>query len=215
MITVYGAPPTRAFRVMWALEELGVEYRLRPVDLRQRMSDAEFLKINPAGFLPAIDDDGMVMVESIAILEYLIARYDGSRLAPAPDDVAFPMYQQFLHLGESGLAAYLNIVVGSRFFAPEAERENFGVKVAERMFFGRLALVSARLASVPMMAGEMFSAADISVTYALDIADRLGLAGQFGPELKAYRERMSSRPAYKATLDKFSSASAGPSTSPG
>ena len=49
-----------------------------------------------------------------------------------------------------------------------------------------------------MMAGQRFSAADISVTYALDIADRLGLAGPFGPELKAYRELMSERPAYKA-----------------
>jgi glutathione S-transferase len=198
MITVYGAPPTRAFRVVWALEELGLEYRQRPVDLRQRMSDAEFLKINPAGFLPAIDDDGVVMVESIAILEYLIARYDGSRLAPAASDPDFPAYQQFLHLGESGLAAYLNIVVASRFFAPEPERENFGAKMAERMFYNRLQLVSARLASAPMMAGQRFSAADISVTYALDIADRLGLAGPFGPELKAYRERMSARPAYKA-----------------
>jgi glutathione S-transferase len=137
------------------------------------------------------------MVESIAILEYLIARYDGSRLAPAANDPNFPMYQQFLHLGESGLAAYLNIVVASRFFAPEPERENFGAKMAERMFFNRLQLVSARLASGLMMAGQNFSAADISVTYALDIADRLGLAGPFGPELKAYRERMSARSAYE------------------
>jgi glutathione S-transferase len=204
MITVFGAPPTRSFRVVWALVELGLQYRLRAVDLRQRMSDAEFLAVNPAGFLPAIDDDGVAMVESIAILEYLIARYGGSRLAPEANDPGFPMYQQFLHLGESGLAAYLNIVVASRFFAPEAERENFGAKVAERMFFNRLQLVVTRLASAPMMAGDMFTAADISVVYALDLADRLGLAGQFGPELKAYRERMSSRPAYKAVHTGFS-----------
>jgi glutathione S-transferase len=177
---------------------LGLEYRLRPVDLRKRMDDQEFLRVNPAGFLPAIDDDGVVMVESIAILEYLIARYDGTRLAPATSNPDFPLYQQFLHLGEAGLAAYLNIVVASRFFAPESERENFGAKMAERMFFNRLQLVSARLASAPMMAGQNFSAADISVTYALDIADRLGLAGRFGPELKAYREHMSARAAYKA-----------------
>ena len=202
MITVFGAPPTRSFRVVWALEELGLEYRLRAVDLRQRMSDAEFLTVNPAGFLPAIDDDGVVMVESIAILEYLIARYDrSSRLAPNASDANFPIYQQFLHLGESGLAAYLNIVVASRFFAPEAERENFGAKIAERMFFNRLQLVVTKLASAPMMAGDMFTAADISVVYALDLSERLGLAGQFGPELRVYRERTSSRPAYKAARE--------------
>ncbi|HLY04589.1 MAG TPA: glutathione S-transferase family protein [Rhizomicrobium sp.] len=204
MITVYGAPPTRSFRVVWALEELGLEYRLREVDLRQRMSDQEFLKLNPAGFLPAIDDDGLVMVESIAILEYLIARYNGVQLAPAAGDPDFPMYQQFLHLGESGLAAYLNIMVASRFFAPEPERENFGAKVAERMFLNRLQLVSSRLASASMLAGQEFSAADISVTYALDLAERLGLAGHFGAELKAYRERMSARPGYRAAQAAFS-----------
>jgi len=202
MITVYGAPPTRSFRVVWALEELGLDYRLRAVDLRHRMNDAEFLKVNPAGFLPAIDDDGVVMVESVAILEYLIAKYNGSKLAPSPGEANFPMYQQFLHLGESGLAAYLNIVVATRFLAPEAERENFGAKVAERMFLSRLSLVSKRLSEAPAMAGEKFSAADISVVYALDLADRLGLSGKFDEGVAAYRERMSARAAYKAARDK-------------
>ena len=80
MITVYGAWPTRSFRVIWVLEELGLEYRIRPVDLRQRLADPEFVALNPAGFLPAIEDDGVSMVDSIAILEYIIVRYGGGRL---------------------------------------------------------------------------------------------------------------------------------------
>jgi glutathione S-transferase len=203
MITVYGGWPTRAFRVVWALEEMGLGYQLRSVDLRQRMQDEELVKRNPAGFLPVLDDDGVVMVESIAILEYLIARHDGKALARAAGDPDFASYQQFLHLGESGLAAYLNIVVASRFFAPEAERQNWGAQVAERLFFNRLALVSRRLSQAPMMAGDAFSAADISVTYALDMADRLGLAERFGPELQDYRARISARPAYKTTTEKL------------
>ena len=100
MITVYGGWPTRSIRVVWALEELGLEYRLRPVDLRERQKDEEFLKKNPAGFLPVLVDDGVVMVESIAILEYLIAKHDGKGvLAPDADDPRFPAYMQFLHLG--------------------------------------------------------------------------------------------------------------------
>jgi len=203
MITVYGGWPTRAFRVVWALEELGLAYQLRQVDLRQRMQDEEFVKRNPAGFLPVLDDDGVVMVESIAILEYLIARHHGKALAPAAGDAAFSTYQQFLHLGESGLAAYLNIVVASRFLAPEAERQNWGTQVAERLFFNRLALVSQRLTQAPMMAGAAFSAADISVIYALDMADRLGLSDRFGPEVQDYWSRMSMRPAYKAAIEKL------------
>ncbi len=66
--------------------------------------DPEFLAINPAGFIPAIQDGDVTMVESIAIMEYLMARYGPTPLAPAPHDPTFPAYQQFLHLGEAGLA---------------------------------------------------------------------------------------------------------------
>jgi glutathione S-transferase len=206
MITVYGTAPTRSFRVIWALEELGLDYRVRPVDLRNRMQDAEFIALNPAGFLPALhDDDGdVVMVDSIAMLEYLIARHGGAALAPGASDPAFPTYQQFLHLGESGLAAFLNIVVASRFFAPDAEKQNFGAQVAERMFSNRLTLVSRQLGRASMMAGNSFTAADISVTYALGMAERLGFADRFGPEIAGYRSRMAERPAYKTALAKWS-----------
>ncbi len=206
MITVYGAWPTRSFRVIWALEELGLEYRMRPVDLRQRLADAEFIALNPAGFLPAIEDDGVTMVDSVAILEYIIARYGGGRFAPAPNDPGFPTYQQFLHLGESGLAAYLNIVVACRFMAPEGEKQNWGTRAAEQMFFNRLTLVTRQLARASMMAGNEFTAADISVIYALGMAERLGLAERFGPEIADYRNRMSARPAYKVAMEKWSPA---------
>lgn len=204
MIKVYSAFPTRSIRVIWVLEELGLQYHIRPVDLRQRQTDAEFLEHNPAGFLPAIDDDGVTMVDSVAILEYIIARYGKGRLAPAPNDPGFPAYQQFLHLGESGLAAYLNIVVASRFMAPEGEKQNFGTRAAENMFFNRLILVTRQLSQTPMIAGKDFTAADISVEYALGFAERLGLAGRFGPEIADYRGRLVARPAYKAALAKWS-----------
>jgi glutathione S-transferase len=198
MITVYGIFPTRSLRVIWALEELGMDYEVRPVDLRSRMANAEFLAVNPSGFLPAMQDGDVTMVDSIAMLEYLIARYDRKGvLAPEPGDACFPGYQQFLHLGESGLAAYLNVLVGSRFLAPEGEKDNFGARIAERMFFNRLELASRQLATAPMMAGERFTAADISVTYALGMAETLGLAKKFSAEIAAYRERMAERPAYR------------------
>src|SRR5271155_3709100 len=62
VITIYGGGPSRSFRVLWALEELGLDYRLHAVDLRKRPLDEAFIKCNPAGFLPAFDDDGVVMV---------------------------------------------------------------------------------------------------------------------------------------------------------
>ncbi len=204
MITVYGAFPTRSLRVMWALEELGKDYELHPVDLRNRMSDTEFLALNPSGFLPAMRDGNVTMVDSIAILEYLIARYDDKGvLAPDASNACFPCYQQFLHLGESGLAAFLNVIVGSKFMAPESEKDNFGARMAARMFENRLELVTRQLCSAPMMAGDRFSAADISVIYALGMAERLGLATKFGPEIANYRTRMADRPAFQRANSKW------------
>jgi glutathione S-transferase len=205
MITIYGGWPTRAFRVAWALEELGLDYKIRPVDLRKRNEDAEFMAVNPAGFVPVMEEDGLRMIDSIAMLEYILARYDANgKLAPRTDDSAYPLYQQFLHLGESGLAAYLNVVVASRFTAPDAEKDNFGARAAERMFAGRLCLVTRRLGEAQVMAGDRFSAADISVTYALNMADMLGLGGRFGPEIADYRARMQARPAYERAKERTS-----------
>src|ERR1700735_668106 len=156
MIIVFGEG--RGFRVVWLLEEMGLTYRLRPVDMLAGVeNDPEFLAINPGGFLPAIQDGEVTMVESIAILEYLMARYGPTPLAPAPHDPTFPAYQQFLHLGEAGLAASIYFVVGARNFAPESERGNWSAGQALEVFESRLTLVTRQLARSPYLAGETFN----------------------------------------------------------
>jgi glutathione S-transferase len=199
MITVFGEG--RGFRVVWLLEEMGLPYRLRPVDLLAGVeNDAEYLAINPAGFIPAIQDGDVTMVESIAIMEYLMARYGPTPLAPDPHDTAFPAYQQFLHLGEAGLAASMYFVVVSRNLAPEAERRNWGASKALEVFESRLGLVARQLARSPYLAGETFTAADISVTYALQFARRGGGIA-LGEAEQAYMARTSGREAYKRAME--------------
>ena len=199
MITVWGEG--RGFRVVWLLEEMGLPYRLRPVDMLAGVeNDPEFLAINPGGFIPAIQDGDVTMVESIAIMEYLMARHGPTLLAPAPSDPAFPAYQQFLHLGEAGLAASIFFVVGARNFAPESERDNWSAGQALGVFESRLRLVTRQLAHSPYMAGEQFTAADISVTYALQLAKRAGGVTLAEPE-RAYVARTSGRDAYTRAMD--------------
>lgn len=199
MITVFGEG--RGFRVVWLLEEMGLAYRLRPVDLLAGVEkDAEFLAINPAGFIPAIQDGDVTMVESIAIMEYLMGRYGPTPLVPEPHDPAFPAYQQFLHLGEAGLAASINMVIVSRYFAPEAERQNWGANKALEVFESRLGLVTRQLARSPYLAGDTFTAADISVTYALELAQRSGTA-VIGEAERAYIARTSGREAYQRAME--------------
>ena len=204
MITVWGEG--RGFRVVWLLEEMEIPYRLRQVDLLAGVeNDPEFLAINPGGFIPAIQDGDVTMVESIAIMEYLIARYgqdskSGAPLAPTPHDSAFALYQQFLHLGEAGLGANIQVVVVSGFVAPESERNNWGARWALDQFNNRMKLVRRQLARTPYLAGENFTAADISVTYTLTLAKKRG-GIVLGEAERAYMARTTGRDAYKRALD--------------
>jgi glutathione S-transferase len=199
MITVFGEG--RGFRVVWLLEEMGLPYRLRDVDLLAGVeNDAEFLEINPAGFIPAIRDGDVTMVESIAIMEYLLGRYGPTTLAPGAQDVAFPAYQQFLHLGEAGLAASIYFVSGARNIAPESERDNWSARQAMDVFKTRLTLVTRRLERAPYMAGDAFTAADISVGYALEMA-RKNVGVVLGAAEQTYMARLREREGYQRAMD--------------
>ena len=200
MIMVFGEG--RGFRVVWLLEEMKLPYRLRRVDLLAGVeNDPEFLAINPAGFIPALVDGDVTMVESIAIMEYLMARHGPTPLAPAPQDSDFPLYQQFLHLGEAGLAASVYFVSSARNLAPESERNNHTARHALETFETRLGLVTRQLSRSPFLAGDRFTAADISVTYALQLGGNYAGLVLDDTEL-AYLERTSARSAYKRALEK-------------
>lgn len=199
MITLYGEG--RGFRVAWLLEEMGLLYRLRQVDLLDGVeTDSEFLAVNPAGFIPAIVDGDVTMVESIAIMEYLLARHGPGPLAPTVDDPSFPAYQQFLHMGEAGLAGPINAIVATHILAPEAERENWTTGWALGIFKSRLGLVSRQLARTPYIASDRFTAADISVTYALQFAERT-IGFSFGPVERDYIARTTARDTYRRAMD--------------
>ena len=115
-------------------------------------------------------------------------------------DATYPTYQQFLHLGEAGLAASIYFVNASRNFGPEAERRNWGVRFALEVFQSRLGLVTRQLARSPYMAGDAFTAADISVTYALKLAERGGSVA-LGDAEQAYVARMSRRDGYLRAME--------------
>ena len=198
MITVFGEG--RGFRVVWLLEEMGLPYRLRRVDLLAGVeNDPEFLAINSAGFIPAIQDGDVTMVESIAIMEYLMARHGPTPLAPTPNDSNFAAYLQFLHLGESGLAASTYYVLNTHHRAPEAERGNWTAAYALEQFEIRLGLVTRQLTHSRYLAGDAFTAADISVIYALRLAQK-GTGYVFGDVELAYLARVSKREGYKRAL---------------
>lgn len=207
MITVYGEG--RGVRVVWLLEEMGLPYRLRDVDMLAGVqNDTEFMAINPAGYIPALQDGDVVMVESIAIMEYLLGRYGPTPLAPQPQEPNFGLYQQFLHLGEAGLGVPMFFYFVSGFLPPTNERENWTAKKTLSAFEGRMRLVTRQLARAPYLAGDHFTAADISVTWALEFAHRTGCYA-LGDAERAYLARTTGREGYARAMD------ACPATGPG
>lgn len=202
MITVYGAPPTRALRVLWMLEEMGLPYEVRPVDFPKRFEDAEFIAASPAGALPAIRDGDVLVMESCAILEYLGAKHGPTPLTPTAADPGYPAYVSFLHFGEASLTAPLNVAIGSRFFAPEGQKENWGALFAVDLFVRKSAALLGPLGRAPFVAGEAFTAADISCGYALGLARHLGCEDRLDPAVRAYAARLAERPAHRRALSK-------------
>nr|WP_314472271.1 glutathione S-transferase family protein [uncultured Sphingomonas sp.] len=201
MITIWGGQISRSIRVVWLLEEMGLPYEVRQVDMLAEERDLQFLALNPADYIPVLQDGPVTMVESIAIMEYLLARHGPTPLAPAPHDPGFPAYQQFLHLGEAGLATLMMPAIVSRFVAPPAERDNWAARWCLQSFRKRVTLVERRLAEAPYLAGDRFTAADISVTYAFMLGQRhcdLTLS----PTARDYLARTTGRDAYGRALER-------------
>jgi len=197
MITVYGAPPTRALRVLWMLEEMGLPYEVRKVDFATRMEDVDFISANPAGAFPAIREGEVTMMESCAILEYLGARHGPTPLAPPPEDPSWPAYMSFLHFGEASLCSPMNVTIASRFFAPDEHKQNWGADYAVDNFVRKSQVLAERLKKSPYLAGETFTAADISCGYAIGLARNFGAGERLDPVVSDYHERLTERSAFK------------------
>jgi glutathione S-transferase len=198
MIKVYGTPPTRALRVIWMLEEMGLPYEVHPVDFPNRLQDREFIACSPTGALPAIEDGDVRMMESMAIVEYLGTRH--GPLVPRPDHPCWPAFVSWLHFGEGSLTAPLNVALGTRFFAPDDQKQNWGAMFAIDLFVRKSAALVEPLKRGPWLLGDTFTAADISCGYALGIARPLGVEERLDPVLADYADRCRGRPAYKAAV---------------
>lgn len=197
MLTVFHAPRTRSLRVLWMLEEMGLPYEVRMVDIPRHYADEEFMRLNPAGSIPVLKDGDVVISESMAITEYLASRYGPTDLAPQASEASFPSYLQYLHFGEASLAGPLTVVAYCWFAGPQDQRENPGVEAARAIFRSRLRAVEKRLEDQAYIAGDAFTAADISVAYALGLGQGLGAVEAYAPVVQDYLTRCRSRPGFQ------------------
>jgi len=192
---IYHVARTRSVRVVWMLEEMGLDYELAATSFPP--TDPEFLAANPTATLPLFLDGPTRLTESIAILQYLAARHGPTDLSVKPEESGFADYLQFLELGEASLATPLTAAARTRFMAPADQKANWTVENCKSVFLDRLRLVSAQLEGHAFMAADRFTAADISVGYALGFGEGLRLAEGYDAALVAYWRRLQARPAYQ------------------
>ena len=196
MIELWHCADARSFRALWALEELGLDYKLHLLPFPPRIREPEFLKINPLGTIPALRDGDTFMTESAAIVQYLATRYGPNDLTVALDDPDYGAWLNWLHHGEATLTFPQTLVLRYRQLEP-GRAEHVADDYA-KWFLSRLRYASGVLEQSDYLCAGRFTAADISVGYALLLAKSLKLDERFSPAVQAYWARLSERPAFKA-----------------
>lgn len=198
MITLYHCADARSFRPLWALEELGLDYALRMLPFPPRFLKKEYLQENPLGTIPLLVDGETRMTESAAIVEYLTRKYGvGSGLAVEPDEPGFGAWLNALHFGEATLTFPQTLVLRYTRLEPKERRQPQVADDYAKWFLARLRGLETIVSEAPFVAASRFTGGDISVAYALLLAQSLGLADRFPPAVAAYWERMQAREGFR------------------
>ncbi len=214
MITVHHLNNSRSQRVLWLLEELGVEYEVKRYE-RDRvtmLAPASLRAVHPLGKSPVISDGEVTLAESGAILGYLADRYGAGRLAPQPGTPGRLRYDYWLHYAEGSLMPpLLMALVFNRvrqgpmpFFARPVAR-GIADKVMGSFVDPQIRLhldyLESELGKATWFAGDDFSAADVQMSFPLEAAAARGRLGSDRPRLTAFVDRIHQRPAYRRALE--------------
>lgn len=200
MITLYHCESARSFRPLWALEELQLSYELKMLPFPPRIHAKEYLEINPLGTIPAFFDGDMRMTESAAICQYLVSRYGPNALDVPVAAAGYGAYLNWLHFGEATLTFPQALVLRYSRLEPEARRQPQVAEDYSRWFLARLRAVEQVVSSQPYLCGERFTAADISVGYALMLAEALRLSSSFPQAVSAYWQRLKAREGFQRAI---------------
>jgi glutathione S-transferase len=215
MVVVHHLNNSRSQRVLWLLEELGVPYEVKRYerDAKSMLAPPALLAVHPLGKSPVIVDGAVTVAESGAIVEYLVEKYGGGRLVPPVGSPQRLRYTYWLHYAEgsamppllmklvfdriaanpapwpvSAIARRIAATVQNSFIAPNLKRH--------------LDYMEAELSAHTWFAGELFTAADVQMSFPLEAAaSRAGLNSS-RPKLVAFLDRIHARDAYKRALER-------------
>jgi glutathione S-transferase len=193
MIKLYGIPASRAFRSLWAIEEVGAEYENVPVHFIGDSKKPEYLKINPNGRIPALVDGNLTLFESMAINLYLARKYDGGLQPKTLEDEA--LAAQWSFWGMTELEPHLMKILLNRIMLPEDQRDPAEADAAAQALETPLRVLDDALAERTFLLGDAFTIADLNVASVLSLASFAGFDFSSFGRAKRWFDACMARPA--------------------
>ena len=204
MLHLHHCVSARSFRPLWMLEELQLPYQLHMLPFPPRAKARWFLDENPLGTVPLLVQGAapneVRMTESAAMCQYLAATHPDAGLDVAPTHPAYGAYLNWLHMSDATLTFPQTLVLRYARFEPPERRQPQVADDYAKWFLARLKPLAPQLAGREFLCAGRFTAADVSVAYALMLGEILGLHEQFPPEVLAYWRRLQQQPSYARAL---------------
>jgi glutathione S-transferase len=215
MIVVHHLNNSRSQRVLWLLEELGLPYEIRRYqrDPKTMLAPASLREVHPLGKSPVITDDGITLAESGAILEYLVDKHGGGRLAPAAGTPERVRYTYWMHYAEGSMMPPLlmklifdQVEKAKMPFLAKPIARGIAQKVKGAFVLPQiqrhLDYLEGELQQADWFAGREFSAADVQMSFPLEAAQARGGLDASRPRLMDFLARIHARPAYQRALER-------------
>lgn len=202
MIVVHHLNNSRSQRVLWLLEELGLDYSLKCYerDAQTMLAPASLRQVHPLGKSPVITDADLTLAESGAIIEYLVDRYGSGRLVPTPGTPEHLRYKYWLHYAEgSAMPPLVMRIVFDHFGTGDSGAGGAFIAPQIKLHFD---YIEGELGKSTWFVGEEFTAADIQMSFPLEVVAMLPEEVESRPKLKEFIERIHARPAYKRALER-------------
>ena len=200
MLKVHFVAGTRSGRVVWLLEELGLEYEINIMPFtKEGLKSPEHRSRHALGRVPVLEDGDISIFESGAIIDYVLERYKNGGLKPNSDAPEFPFYLQWYHYCEGMVMPPMNQIVVQTILLPPDRRDEVVLNQAKNLLTKSLAPVNENLADKDYLIGD-FSAADLMLGHSCFMANRLGCISDEMQNIKDYVARIANRPAFKKAI---------------
>lgn len=200
MLKVHFVAGTRAGRVVWLLEELGLEYEVNIMPFtKEGLKSPEHRSRHALGRVPVLEDGDISIFESGAITDYVLERHKNGGLKPSSDSSEFPFYLQWYHYCEGMVMPPMNQIVVQTILLPPDRRDETVLNQAKSLLTKSLAPVNENLSEKDYLIGD-FSAADLMLGHSCFMANRLGCVSEEMQNIKNYVARINARPAFQKAI---------------